>query len=225
MNKKYIVVLLVILLVASGGFMISQSNEKTENNQMDTNESQVDLEDKNDMMHSDAMEEKSLEQNHVDDKTMDQAEASEKMMDHTQKNEGNLAPDFTLETLKGESVVLSELQGQKVYLKFWASWCSICLAGMEELDQLAETEDFVVYTIVAPGEKGEKNKEAFIKWFEGLGYENIEVLLDLNGDIQDAYGVRAFPTSAYIGSDGVLIHVLPGHVSNDKVESTFMTIH
>lgn len=32
------------------------------------------------------------------------------------------APDFTLLDLEGNSVTLSELKGEKVYIKFWASF-------------------------------------------------------------------------------------------------------
>lgn len=77
-----------------------------------------------------------------------------------------------------------------------------------------------MYTVVAPGIKGEKDKDAFITWFNALGYENVEVLLDESGDVQKDYGIRAFPTSAYVGSDGILVKVLPGHMSNELVKAT-----
>lgn len=35
---------------------------------------------------------------------------------------GEVAPDFTLTSLKGETIALSELRGRKVVLFMWASW-------------------------------------------------------------------------------------------------------
>lgn len=135
------------------------------------------------------------------------------------------AEAFELTNLKGETVSLTTLNGEPVYVKFWASWCSICLAGMAELDALAaESKDFKVLTIVSPGYNGEMEKEAFISWFDGLEYENIEVLLDDGGTVAKAYGVRGYPTSAYIDANGGLIKVLPGHTDNEAIKETFKTV-
>lgn len=140
-------------------------------------------------------------------------------------NKGNPAPAFELMDVTGTTQSLEDLKGQKVYVKFWASWCSICLAGMDELDQLsAEENGFKVITIVAPGFNGEQNREDFIQWFKGIDAKNITVLLDDDGAVTRAYGVRAYPTSAYIGSDGILIKALPGHSGNDSIKDTFMGI-
>lgn len=142
------------------------------------------------------------------------------------KNEGDAAPAFDLMDVSGNSVSLESLKGERVYIKFWASWCSICLAGMDELNELsANMEGFKVITIVSPDFNGEQSSDDFIKWYSGLDYENIVVLLDPDGDIAKEYGVRGYPTSAYIGSDGVLIKQLPGHVENDKVIESFKSIY
>jgi len=141
-------------------------------------------------------------------------------------NDGKAAPAFELMDLSGNSVSLESLKGERVYLKFWASWCSICLAGMEELDELAgSAEGFKVITIVSPDFNGEQSSEDFITWFEGLDYENITVLLDEGGDIASEYGVRGYPTSTYIGSDGILVKQLPGHVDNASVKKSFEAIY
>ncbi|ANU11851.1 TlpA family protein disulfide reductase [Planococcus antarcticus] len=143
-----------------------------------------------------------------------------------QLNDGNPAPSFELMDLKGNQQNLADYEGKKVYVKFWASWCSICLSGMEELNTLAgEENDFEVLTIVSPGSNAEKNTESFAKWFEGFpNAENIIVLLDEGGTFFDEYGVIGYPTSVYIGSDGTLVKSQTGHFSNEEIKASFETI-
>lgn len=136
------------------------------------------------------------------------------------------APDFTLKDLDGKTHSLKDYAGQKVYVKFWASWCSICLAGLEEVNTLSkEDQDFVVLTIVAPGYKNEKDTEAYKKWFSGVEEApDLTVLLDEGGKIADQFQVRGYPTSAYIDSSGKLIQTLPGHVGNEQIIEKFATM-
>lgn len=124
-----------------------------------------------------------------------------------------------LEDLSGTKHSLSEWKGKKVYLKFWASWCSICLAGLDELDELSGNpdKDFEVISVVSPGLNGEKDKEQFRKWFEKLGYQNMKVLLDEKGELVRRYEVRAYPSSAFIGSDGSMKPIVPGHKSKEDI--------
>ena len=72
-------------------------------------------------------------------------------------------------------IVYRDYKGKKVYLKFWASWCSICLASLPDTDELAkeESDDYVVLTVVSPGQKGEQAEESFKKWYQGLDYKNL----------------------------------------------------
>ena len=49
---------------------------------------------------------------------------------------GFTAPDFTLETLDGGTVTLSELRGQVVVINLWATWCPPCRAEMPALERV-----------------------------------------------------------------------------------------
>lgn len=143
----------------------------------------------------------------------------------TMMNKGETAPEFSLLDLKGNTVGLSDVQGKKVYVKYWASWCSICLAGLEDLNNLAgQNNDFQVITIVTPDYKGEKSSQAFTEWFDQQPYDNITVLLDEKGVWAKKFGVRAYPSSFYIGSDGILAKSQPGHASNEQIMESLQEI-
>ena len=76
---------------------------------------------------------------------------------------GKDAPDFTLQSMDGKEVKLSDYKGKKVYLKFWASWCGPCKKSMPELMELAakQDRDFEILSVIAPGIQGEKTVEQF----------------------------------------------------------------
>src|SRR5690625_7801865 len=54
---------------------------------------------------------------------------------------GDLAPDFELETIDGETIRLSDFHGEKVLLNFWATWCLPCRAEMPDMQQYHEEHD------------------------------------------------------------------------------------
>lgn len=218
MKKQILIGSLIVVLIISGLLLGGVFNKEDDDMKEDmTTEMNEDLDSEmKDDMDSDIKDD-------MDSEMKDESDSD--MMEEEMSNPGVMAENFSLKNLDGEIVSLKDFEGEKVYVKFWASWCSICLAGLEDIDELSLSEDVKVITIVAPGEKGEKDKDDFIEWFKGLGYENIEVLLDEDGMVQKAFNVRGFPTSAYIGSDQVLIQVLPGHVDNDRILKTFETIY
>lgn len=140
-------------------------------------------------------------------------------------NQGELAPDFNLPDIDGNMYKLSDQKGKKVYLKYWASWCPICLAGLSEIDELSKnSEDYEIVTVVSPGHNGEKNKEDFIKWFKSLNYKNIKVLIDESGKFIEDYGIRSTPTNVIVGSDGVLVKVAPGQLNKEALDQIYKEV-
>lgn len=164
------------------------------------------------MKEEEAMEPTESEDMEAEEEVADDLAEEAKMM-----NEGKVAPAFSLNDVNGNQVSLADFKGEKVYVKYWASWCSICLAGIEDMENLSNSDEFTVITIVTPDFKGEKSSEDFIKWFPSLETENMVVLLDEDGLFAKEFGVLAYPTSAYIGSDGVLVQVSPGHMNNEAI--------
>jgi len=126
--------------------------------------------------------------------------------------------------LDGNEVNLTA-DGERVYIKIWASWCSVCLAGMDELEVLSsEDTDYKVVSVVSPGLYGEMEEEAFIEWWNGLGYQFIEVYLDRDGYLIDTLNIRGFPTSAYYDSSGELVGTVVGHNDNESIKANMAQI-
>lgn len=137
----------------------------------------------------------------------------------------NMAPSFTLQDIEGNTHKLKDYEGKKLYIKLWASWCPICLSGLEELNSLdLETLGYEVLTIVAPEYRNEKNKEDFSSWYSSLSYKNIKVLFDVNGTYMQEIGVRGYPTSVFIDSKGDLIKVQPGHLNIEQIDEIMQTM-
>lgn len=151
---------------------------------------------------------------------------NEQKMETHKMNQGEMAPDFTLQGLDGKTYRLSDLKGKKVSLKFWASWCSICLSTLGDADQLASEvgEDVQVLSVVSPNQNGEKSEADFKSWYAGLDYKHLPVALDASGNLLKAYGVRSYPTSAFIGSDGVLVKTHVCFMSKEDIKTNLQNI-
>ena len=133
-----------------------------------------------------------------------------------------LPPAATFTDFDGNTVTLESFAGKPLYIKFWASWCSICLSTLRDTDTLAGMDtDFTVITVVAPGVDGEKDAESFKAWYNSLDYDNTVVLFDQGGDAMRAFGVRAFPSSAFIDANGKLIKFSVGHTPSEDVQAVF----
>ncbi len=114
---------------------------------------------------------------------------------------------------------------KETYVKLWASWCPVCIEGLEELDKLSgETKDFEIVTVVFPKKLGEKSAEDFKKWYKSLGFKNIKVLLDEKGEILEFINVRAYPTSVVLDKNGKAQKTILGHLEKTKIKKLFSSM-
>jgi len=128
----------------------------------------------------------------------------------------------TLSNLQGQPVALADYKGKKLYVKFWASWCPICLASMAEVEALAaDTKDDVeVITIAAPGYLGEMDTAEFTAWAKARNYK-VPVLLDVGGTFARSLGVDKYPSSAFIAANSTVLDVRAGQLANDWIVAHF----
>lgn len=144
-----------------------------------------------------------------------------------QLNKGKPSPNFTLTSMKdGSTLTLADLKGKKVAIKFWASWCSVCKETLPESSALADdtSKDFEFISVVAPDFSGEMSEANFKEWYEGRKYNHMPVYFDKDGTLMRQLGVRAFPSTATIGTDGIMVHFQTGHVSSEILKEAMAKI-
>jgi peroxiredoxin len=126
------------------------------------------------------------------------------------------APDFSLHTLDGRVVALSDYRGRVVLLNTWATWCPPCLAEMPDLEAYyrQHQDDGFVVLAVNDGE----SPGAVAAFVEERGF-TFPVLLDPEGVVLDAYDVRGLPTSFFIDREGVVRGVWMGQLSPDRLKT------
>ena len=132
---------------------------------------------------------------------------------------GNLQ-GVQLKDINNKPVSLDKYKGKKVYIKVWASWCPICLSGLNEINSLSadKNKNFAVITIVSPGLKGEKPTDKFIQWYKGLNYRNITVLLDEKGIVIKKARIQGYPANIILDSNLNIISTSQGHMNIEQIK-------
>ena len=125
-----------------------------------------------------------------------------------------------LKDINNKPVSLDKYKGKKVYIKVWASWCPICLSGLNEINSLSgdKNKNFTVITIVSPGLKGEKPTDKFIQWYKGLNYKNITVLLDEKGTVIKKARISGYPTNLILDTNLNIISTSQGHMNAGQIK-------
>ncbi len=124
-------------------------------------------------------------------------------------SKGFLAPDFTLTTLDGASITLSDLRGEAVLINLWASWCGPCRAEMPAMQKIHERyadQGFHILAVNATNQDSLSSAAAFV---EELGV-TYPILLDLDGSVSALYQLRALPSTFFVGPDGRITEVIVG---------------
>ena len=133
------------------------------------------------------------------------------------------APDFTLMDQYGNQHTLSDYQGKTVFLNFWATWCGPCRSEMPEIQQLYEDYgsnegDLIVLGVAAPGVGREGSEDDICTFLEENGY-TFPVVMDYFGAFSNQYGIRAYPTTFMIDTDGNVFGYVESALTKEMMES------
>lgn len=137
---------------------------------------------------------------------------------------GQRAPDFELKDLQGQTVKLSDFQGKKVMINFWATWCPPCRVEMPHMQKFYadyNKQGVVILAVnLTPTEENADSVLAFVKDY-GLTFP---VVLDEEGTTIQTYQVVAYPTTYVIDSNGVIREKFQGAINYDMMKQAVSKI-
>lgn len=96
--------------------------------------------------------------------------------------EGEPAPNFTLTTLDGKTVQLSDYRGKAVLLNFWGTWCEPCRTEMPALQNAYDQYKDQGFEVLAVNiAETDVAVSSFVEQYQ----LNFPVLLDRNREVTE----------------------------------------
>jgi thiol-disulfide isomerase/thioredoxin len=129
---------------------------------------------------------------------------------------GKPAPDFSLKTLDGREVKLSDYRGKAVLVNFWATWCGPCKIEMPwlvEFEKKYQAQGFEIIG-VAMDDSSDDTISSFIKDMN----VNYTVVRGREA-VGEAYGgVLGLPTSFFVDRNGNITEWTQGLASKSEFD-------
>jgi peroxiredoxin len=126
------------------------------------------------------------------------------------------APDFTLPTMTGANITLSELEGTPVVLNFWATWCDYCTPELHYFEAVAQDNKAEIKVIAIDVGESASTVQAFF-----TGYEpTMIVALDRNREVFVNYCQGdnpriGIPFTLFVDSEGIVQYVQVGAFTSE----------
>lgn len=137
---------------------------------------------------------------------------------------GDAAPNFTLVTLNGKRVSLSDYRGKPVMLNFWYASCPGCEVETPAMQrfyvvQHAAGKDLVILGVNTIDDA--PTTQQFVSQ-HGLTYQ---VVLDNHQNVSTLYNLGGTPTSYFIDRQGIIRSVVVGPVDDATLQQNVAALH
>ena len=115
------------------------------------------------------------------------------------KTQSALAPDFTLKSLDGQEIALSQLRGKVILLDFWATWCGPCRESTPHLIQLYKAHRESGFELI--GMSVDKGDDKVVRNF----VQSMDIpypIVIAPEELMRSYRVTGIPTTFLIDKEG-----------------------
>jgi len=137
---------------------------------------------------------------------------------------GPKAPDFSLPTLDGGQISLSDYRGDKVVLiDFWSTTCDPCLREMPELVKLYQANQARGFEVLAISVDGPETQAAVPSKVKSTGMI-FPVLLDEDTEVIDRYNPKGeMPFTLLVDRNGTIVLKRSGYQPGDAASMKKLT--
>jgi thiol-disulfide isomerase/thioredoxin len=122
--------------------------------------------------------------------------------------------DWSVQTLDGHDFRIADVRGKVVFLNFWATWCSPCVAEMPSIQQLYDKlkDEGVVFVCVSNEETSKVSRFAKEKGFTFPIYT-------MRGALPPVFKTRGIPSTFILSPGGKIAFQHVGSAKWDDVKS------
>jgi len=127
---------------------------------------------------------------------------------------GQSSVDFTLMSIDGKQISLSDFKGKPIVLNFWATWCPDCLNEMPWFEEeYRKSNGSIVFIGVDLQESGDK-----VMKFVSEHSITYPILLDPDGTVRGIYHSMGVPTTYFINSNGTVVDKKNGGLTLEELQ-------
>ncbi len=151
-------------------------------------------------------------------------DAAEKQYNEVMKSKGlikgDASPEFSYETVDGETISLSDLKGKYIYIDVWATWCGPCIKQVPYLKKLEERYHDKNIVFISISVDKEKVKGTWKQFIEDKQLGGLQLFADksFDSDFMNAYAVNSIPRFILIDPEGKIIDPEAPRPSFDKTK-------
>lgn len=127
--------------------------------------------------------------------------------------QGVAVPDFSVTTLDGKTIRVSDLKGKRVILDFWATWCGPCIMEIPHFTRLYQETSRGDLEIVGISSEDADTVKAFVKK-KGVIYP-VAAMSEFPAPFDE---IRFIPTTFFVDRNGLIQTVTVGYHDFDQLK-------
>lgn len=117
---------------------------------------------------------------------------------------GQKAPNFRVQTVKGDSIALSDYRGKIVLLDFWATWCGPCLPEIPHLKSIQANHSEKELQIIGIALEDDPGKLIKFLTEKQMNWPHVLQSGRWNDELSELYNITGIPQTYIIDRNGTI---------------------
>ncbi|HHF52816.1 MAG TPA: TlpA family protein disulfide reductase [candidate division WOR-3 bacterium] len=133
------------------------------------------------------------------------------------------APEFTINTIDGKKISLSNYKGKPVILDFWATWCGPCRMEIPGFVELKKKYGDKIEILGISLDRSEKQVVKFKEAYK-INYPVAMATREIVKTYSNIYRIMYIPTTFIIDRNGNVYDIYVGYKPREDFEKTLLKL-